>query len=78
MLARDLGSNDQQWNSTMIDDHTDDDSDDDVLPVLIELTKVVSKLNMYEPHPLLALLVDRAQRIIDRHEREPITPIRIQ
>jgi hypothetical protein len=61
----------------MIDDRIDDD-DEDVLPLLIELTKVVSKLNMFEPHPLLALLVDRATRIIERREQEPIKPIRIQ
>jgi hypothetical protein len=57
---------------------TDDEDDDDELQVMIELTKVVAKLNMYEPHPLLALLVTRAQRIIERHERQAIEPIRIQ
>jgi hypothetical protein len=45
---------------------------------MIELMKVVAKLNMFEPHPLLALLVNRAQRIIEKHERNALGEISIQ
>jgi hypothetical protein len=59
--------------STMIDDRTDDDDDDDAMQVLRALTKIVSRLNAMHPDQHLQATLVRAQRIIERYEREAIS-----
>ena len=60
-------------------DHIDDCSDADIELVFLALTRVVAKLNIYEPNEHLTVLLNHAKRIIEtRFELEPNPPIGIQ
>jgi hypothetical protein len=47
-------------------DERDDQEDEDVLQVLLALTKIVSRLNAVQPDHHLQATLARAQRIIER------------
>jgi hypothetical protein len=61
----------------MIDDRTDDDSDDDAMQVLLPLTKIVARMNAMRPDQHLQATLARAQRIIERSMPDALGDISI-